>query len=245
MNKNKNILITGSSKGIGLAIAKVLNTKNNNVIITGRDKDRLFKVINEHKFSAFFAFDLTKENAPQELIQIIENTYGSIDILINNAGEYVYNPIEKTTEAEIERLFKLNSIAPYLLTRAVIPKMKEKKWGRIINIGSISGAVGEGNASLYSMTKSAFSGFTKALALELAQDNITVNTINPGWVDTELVNNDNLEDTFSKEEIIEMIPQRRFVHPDEVGNLCKYLISDNAKGLTGQSINLCAGLSIG
>ena len=127
-----------------------------------------------------------------------------------------------------------------------MPSMKAQKFGRIVNIGSISGAVGEGNAALYSMTKSALSGLTKALALELACDGITVNTINPGWVDTELTETAcNSGDGFSADENIDMIPQRRFIHPDGVGNLVKYLVSDEAKGLTGQNINLCAGLSVG
>ena len=123
--------------------------------------------------------------------------------------------------------------------------MKEKKFGRIINIGSISGVVGEGNAALYSMTKASLMGLTKALALELAEYNITVNTINPGWVDTNLIDNDNLKSEFSEQEILDMIPQRRFVHPDEVARMCEYLISDSAKGITGQGINICAGLTLG
>ena len=108
-----------------------------------------------------------------------------------------------------------------------------------------SGVMGEANASVYSMTKASLIGLTKALALEVAQDDITVNIINPGWVDTELINNENLEEDFSKEEIIETIPQRRFVSPEEIASTCEFLISDNAKTITGQSINICAGLSLG
>ena len=121
--------------------------------------------------------------------------------------------------------------------------MKNNKWGRVVNIGSISGVMGEANASLYSSTKSALIGLTKALALELAEYNITVNTINPGWVDTDMGNSSCGE--FSKDELVECIPQHRFVEPKEVADLVKYLIGDNAKGVTGQSINLCAGLSVG
>ena len=88
-------------------------------------------------------------------------------------------------------------------------------------------------------------GLTKALALELAEYNITVNTINPGWVDTDLGNSSIEDSDFTKEEIIETIPQRRFVDPIEIANMVKYLISDGAKGITGQSINICAGLSVG
>ena len=95
---------------------------------------------------------------------------------------------------------------------------------------------------MYSATKSALSGFTKALALEVATDNITVNQINPGWVDTPLAN---VLDESERQEVIDVTPQKRFVEPIEVAKLCEYLISDSAKGITGQNINLCAGLSIG
>ena len=123
--------------------------------------------------------------------------------------------------------------------------MKSKKWGRIVNIGSISGVMGEACASLYSATKSGLIGGTKALALELAGYGITVNTINPGWVETEMGNNSANDGDWTKEEVIECIPQKRFVSPNEIASMVKYLISDDAKGVTGQSINLCAGLSVG
>lgn len=245
MKKNKNILITGSSRGIGLSIATTLNHCGYNVFITGRDENRLKKAKEDYGFCDYFVYDLTKKDAVEELINELEKKHKKVDVLINNAGDYVYNQIETTTNEEIERIITLNTKVPFLLTKRVVPNMKKNEWGRIINIGSISGAVGEGNASLYSMTKSSLIGFSKALALELAEHKITVNTINPGWVDTTLIDNDCLKEDFSKEEIIEMIPQRRFVHPEEVANLCKYLISEEAKGITGQSINLCAGLSIG
>lgn len=123
--------------------------------------------------------------------------------------------------------------------------MKSQKWGRIINIGSISGVMGEAYASLYSGFKSGLIGFTKALALELAQHDITVNTINPGWVQTDLGKKSIENSEFSQEETLDMIPQRRFVEPKEVAKLVAYLLSNDAKGITGQSINLCAGLSVG
>ena len=105
--------------------------------------------------------------------------------------------------------------------------------------------MGEANASAYSATKASLIGLSKAVGLELAQYGITVNTINPGWVDTELGNSSIEDSEFSKDEILDCIPQKRFVSPHEIAALVKYLISDEAKGITGQSINLCAGLSVG
>lgn len=240
MNK-KNILITGSSQGIGLAIAKHF-AKNYNVYITGRYEDKLKKLCDGNAFAGYSAIDLFNENSTENLLNQLNI---NIDILINNAGVYFYSPIEKMVKENILKSVMLNSVTPYELSKLVVPYMKKQQWGRIINIGSISGVMGEANASIYSMTKASLIGLTKSLALELAQDNITVNIINPGWVDTELINNENLEEDFSKDEIIETIPQRRFVTPEEIANTCEYLISDSAKTITGQSINICAGLSLG
>jgi len=241
---NRNILITGATQGIGYSIAKILAEKNN-VFICGRNELKLRENAAKLGCKGFFAGDLTLNGTVDLLYKEVIDTLGGIDVLINNAGQYVYSRIEATKDDDLKRLVSLNSVVPFKLIRAFVPDMKQKKFGRIINIGSISGVVGEGNASLYSMTKASLMGLTKALALELAEFNITVNTINPGWVDTNLIDNDNLKSEFSEQEILDMIPQRRFVHPDEIGKMCEYLISDSAKGITGQGINICAGLTLG
>ena len=149
------------------------------------------------------------------------------DVLINNAGEYVYSKSDEIKFEDLEHTLAVNLKAPIYLTKCVIPHMKENGWGRIINIGSISGVMGEAYASVYSSSKAGLIGLTKALALELAEFNITVNTINPGWVETELGMKSIEESEFSKEEIIECIPQKRFVKPEEIAKLCKYLISSS------------------
>lgn len=231
-----NILVTGASKGIGNAIAKELQNVGV-VFVTGRNEKALVAC----NAKSFCVCDLSKDI--NNLAKFIEKN--NIDILINNAGEYIYGGLETLTTEDIQRLYQTNLIAPAFLISKAIPYMKSKKWGRIINIGSISGVMGEAYASIYSSSKAGLIGLTKALALELAEHNITVNTINPGWVETELGMNSIEDSEFSKDEIIECIPQKRFVKPEEVAKLCKYLISEDAKGITGQSINLCAGLSVG
>ncbi len=234
----KNVLITGASRGIGKNIAQTLS-QNYNIFGTARCE----KSLKELNLADYCVCDLEKNSDLTKLSEFIKQN--DIDILINNAGIYTYNPIENMDYAHIAEIFKINSIAPAYLISAVAPYMKSKKWGRFINIGSISGVMGEACASLYSATKASLIGMTKALALELAQDNITINTINPGWVDTELGETSIEASEFEKEEILECIPQKRFVEPVEIANLIKYLISEEAKGITGQSINLCAGLSVG
>lgn len=229
-----NILVTGASKGIGKAIAEELKSVGH-IFASGRNEEAL-KV-----YEDYCICDLSL-NSECLCDFIIKN---KIDVLVNNAGEYIYGGIDSMNKNDINRIFATNLLAPTYLISKAVPYMKEKKWGRVINIGSISGVMGEANASLYSSSKAGLIGLTKALALELAEYNITVNTINPGWVETDL-GMDSIEDSeFSKDEIIECIPQRRFVKPEEVAKLVKYLVSEDAKGITGQSINLCAGLSVG
>ena len=229
-----NILVTGATQGIGKAIAEELKEVGT-IFATGRNLELL------REYENYCVCDLAKD--VETLESYVEEK--KIDILINNAGEYIYGSIDKMTDPQIHEIFEANLLAPVKLIAKASVNMKNKKWGRIINIGSISGIMGEANASLYSSTKSGLVGLTRALALELASYNITVNTVNPGWVDTELGMASAELSEFFKDEIIETIPQRRFVQPVEIAKLVKYLVSEDAKGITGQSINLCAGLSVG
>lgn len=233
-----NILVTGASRGIGRAIALKLK-EIGKVYVTARNEEAL----KELGCDGYFLCDLSKFSELETLGEYIKEK--KIDVLVNNAGEYFYSKIEDTKPDELAHILDVNIKAPMYLTSCAVPYMKQNNFGRIINIGSISGVMGEACASSYSATKAALVGFAKATGLELAQYGITVNTINPGWVDTELGKTSIDDSDFSREEIIECIPQRRFVSPDEVAGLVKYLISDEAKGITGQSINICAGLSVG
>lgn len=239
-----NILITGSSNGIGEGIATLLAKSGYNVFLTGRDEHKLAYLSSHIGAKGYLAIDLLQDNAAITLYQKAKEVLGNIDVLINNAGGYFYGKVEDTSIADINKLVRLNTIVPYELISYCVKDMKAGAFGRIINIGSISGVVGEANASLYSMTKSAFVGMTKALALELAACNITVNTISPGFVKTRLLE-ESFDDGFTKEELTDMIPQSRFIEPVEIANLVKYIVSGEAKGVTGQNINLCAGMSVG
>ncbi len=233
-----NILVTGASRGIGKTIAKSLQSYGN-VYVTARNEEKLKEFGNE----MYFVCDLSKEEDLLKLGDFIQEK--KIDILVNNAGEYTYCGIEDTKISKLNEMLSINLKAPIYLMHSAIPHMKKNKFGRVINIGSISGVMGEAYASMYSATKAGLIGLSKATGLELAEFGITVNTINPGWVDTELGKSSIEDSEFSEEEILESIPQRRFVKPEEIAGLVKYLISEEAKGITGQSINICAGLSVG
>lgn len=233
-----NILVTGASRGIGKTIAKSLQNYGN-VYVTARSEEKLKEFGNE----MYFVCDLSKEDDLLKLGDFIQEK--GIDILVNNAGNYTYCGIEDTEISKLNEILSINLKAPIYLMHSAIPHMKKNRFGRVINIGSISGVMGEAYASMYSATKAGLIGLSKATGLELAEFGITVNTINPGWVDTELGKSSIEDSEFSEEEILESIPQRRFVKPEEIAGLVKYLISEEAKGITGQSINICAGLSVG
>lgn len=254
---SKTALITGSSKGIGAEIAYNLAEAGYKVFLTGRNEEQLRQQALKCKNADYLALDITDKDAPEKLILKAKQSLGEIDVLVNNAGSYIWSPLstspnslsgkDKLKEgyqvATIEELFKINAQIPLELCGLVVPVMREKAWGRIINIGSISGSVGEANASLYSATKASLIGLTKSLALELAEYGITVNLVNPGWVKTTMLS-DNLSPQ-EQEEQLEMIPQKRWIEPFEVASLVSFLASANAGGITGQSINICAGLSLG
>lgn len=238
----RNVLITGASRGIGKEIARGL-CESCNLFLISKNADLLCESAKEFNAEDFFACDLSNKENFNELSKFVEKN--SIDILVNNAGAYVYGEIDKMSYEQIFEIFHVNLVASTYLCSCVAKNMKTKNWGRIINIGSISGVMGESFASLYSASKAGLIGLSKALALEFSQFNITVNTINPGWVETELGLKSIDESEFTLQETLETIPQKRFVKPAEIEKLIEYLISDNAKGVTGQSINLCAGLSLG
>jgi NAD(P)-dependent dehydrogenase (short-subunit alcohol dehydrogenase family) len=234
----KKILLTGSTGGIGEAIVKELSSSGYSLFITGRKKEKLEALVKQYKLTGCFAVDLTKPQAVQTLI----DECGEVDILINNAGEYFWGGIEKADYDTIHRLTLLNFQVPYQLIQRVVQAMKQKKWGRILNIASISGVVGEPNASLYSATKAALLGLTKSLALELAEDGITINCVSPGWVKTPIL--EQLEEDQLTQEF-ETVPMKRWIEPAEVAQAVKFLVSADASSITGQSINICAGLTLG
>ena len=162
-----NILVTGASRGIGKAIAALLKNSHN-VYASARNEDAL-RAMN---LAGYCLCDLSNSKELESLGEYIKSN--KIDVLVNNAGEYIYSPIDETKEQELEHIINVNLKAPIYLTNCAVPYMKEKRFGRIINIGSISGVMGEAYASLYSATKAGLIGFSKATGLELAQYNILV-----------------------------------------------------------------------
>lgn len=221
MNKRK-VLVTGSSGGIGRAIVEVLKKTNEyNILTPSRDE-----------------LELTDSDSIYNYV--IRNN--DIDILINNAGINIVNYIQDIKDTDIESMFLTNIIAPIKLIRGIVPHMMEKNYGRIVNISSIWGITSKEKRSIYSATKFGINGITKTLARELGKYNILVDSICPGYVNTEMTKKNVTE--IDKKKILKSIPLNRFAEPIEIGYLVKFLISDENTYITGQSIIIDGGFII-
>ncbi len=216
----KTVLLTGASKGIGKAIKELLEKSGKYYLLTPSRND-----LNLRKL---------------ESIEYFFNDQ-HIDVLINNAGINILNQIEEISQETIDSMFHVNLISPLILIQKTVPFMKKQHYGRIINISSIWGVRSKEFRTLYSATKFGLNGITKALSRELGEYNILVNSVCPGFVNTELTNK-NI--SFSEqEEIKKNIPLKRFAEPSEIANLVEFLISDRNTYVTGQTIVIDGGFT--
>jgi len=219
--KNKVVLITGGSRGIGKAISSFLKKENYKVIAPSRKE-----------------MDLNNNYSIDNFIK--KNKDSKIDIIINNAGINKPQWIEEMDDENIKNTIQTNLEAPIRLVRGFVGNMKKNKWGRIVNMSSAFGIVARGKQTLYTTTKHGINGFTKALALELAQYNILVNSVCPGFASTEMV----LRNSPEKIKMIEKdIPLQRLVNPIEIAKLVKFLVSDDNTYITGSNIIIDGGFT--
>lgn len=214
------VLITGSSRGIGVAIKKNFAAKEE-----------------------YELFCPTREELNLSDVDSIKNyleTVGfNIDVLINNAGVNIISETDAILDENIDLMFDTNLKAPLFLIRGLIPSMKEKKKGRIVNISSIWGVRSKEKRALYSITKFGINGLTRSLARELGEFGILVNSIAPGYVNTEMTKENVTEK--EKEIIVQDIPLKRFAEPNEIANTVEFLVSDANTYITGQTIIIDGG----
>ena len=191
MVENKVVIITGSARGIGFEIGKHFAQDGAKVVLSDINEEGVKAAAEELKKLGFESIgvkaDVTSEEDLQNLVKVTKDTYGSVDILINNAGLQHVSPIEEFPTAKFELMQKIMLTAPFILIKLVFPIMKEQGWGRIINVASINGFIGFAGKAAYNSAKHGVIGLTKVAALEGAQHGITVNALAPGYVDTPLV----------------------------------------------------------
>lgn len=244
---NKTVLVTGASGGIGEAICRAFAKEGYNAAVhysSSEDKAKeLCKELEERYGikAVSFKADFTNDSEVKALAEKVSDTFGSVDILINNAGTAYQNLFQLADDKKIKEVFDINLMSTLALTKEILPLMIRKRWGRIINISSMWGISGASCEVHYSAAKSALIGFTKALAKEVGPSGITVNCVAPGFIDTKM--NGNLDEDAVKE-IVEATPVMRAGKGEDVAGLVNFLASDEAEFITGQVISVDGGYGI-
>ncbi len=236
----KTALVTGATGGIGEAIAKTLYSQGASVILTGRKMDALEKLKNELGERAFvIAKDLSEQNATKELVEEALKFTGKIDVLINNAGLTRDTLMMRMKDEDWQAVIDVNLTASFKLARDVISPMMKNKFGRIINITSIVGWMGNAGQANYVASKAGLTGMSKVLAAEVASRGITVNCVAPGFISTAMT--DVLSDDI-KNKMMDQIPVKRFGSVEDIASSVLFLASDEAAYITGQTIHVNGGM---
>ncbi|MFC5422076.1 3-hydroxybutyrate dehydrogenase [Bosea eneae] len=254
--KDRTALVTGSTSGIGLAYARALAAEGANVVINGfGEADAIEKeragIESEFKVKArYSAANMMKPDEIAAMIAEAETEFGAIDILVNNAGIQHVAPVDEFPIEKWDQIIAINLTSAFHTTRAALPKMKAKGWGRIINTASAHAFVASPFKSAYVSAKHGIAGFTKTVALEVATHGITVNAIAPGYVWTPLVEKQ-IPDTMkarglTKEQVINDVlllaqPTKEFVTVEQVAALAVFLCTDAAKSITGTTLPMDGG----
>ncbi|MFC3209968.1 3-hydroxybutyrate dehydrogenase [Planomicrobium okeanokoites] len=254
MVKDKVVFITGAASGIGYEIRRDFAENGAKIVLTDINEEAVKvaadAMIEEGYECIGIRCDVTSEDEIIMAINQTVETFGTLDILINNAGMQYISPIEEFPTEKYELLIKIMLVAPFIATKHVFPVMKKQGYGRIINMASINGLVGFAGKAAYNSAKHGVIGLTKVAALEGAEHGITVNAMCPGYVDTPLVRNQmgDLAKTRNvtvekvlEEVIYPLVPQKRLLSVQEISDYTMFLASDKASGVTGQAVVLDGG----
>jgi len=232
----RNIFISGASRGIGKSMAKHFAKGNYNVVGTSRSN---FKFDDDLENLLAIKLDVTSRNDVKDCFDELKSKNLLPDILINNAGITADQLFLRMSDYDWDNVINTNLTGTFNLTKIFLKNMIKNKFGRIINISSISGLMGNPGQVNYSSSKAALNGFTKSLAKEVGSRNITVNCVAPGFIDTDMTSyiGDN-----ERNEILKQIPLNKFGSPEDISKLVMFLISDEASYITGQTISIDGGL---
>lgn len=256
MSETKTAVITGSTSGIGLGIAKGLAQSGMNIVMNGIESAEQVEPMRKelelsNKISAIYSpANMMTPDGARGLIETAEAKFGRVDVLVNNAGIQFVSPVEDFPDDKWQSIINLNLSAAFYTTKAAIPGMKTRGWGRIINIASAHGLVASPFKSAYVAAKHGVVGFTKTIALEVAEQGITVNAICPGYVWTPLVEKQIpatakarglTEEEVKRDVLLEAQPTKKFVTVEELAALTQFLCSDGAASMTGTSLPVDGG----
>ena len=251
---NRVALVTGAGRGIGRAIALALSAEGAKVAIAARTRSELGEVDSVIRSkgaeSVPIEADLTRRSQPARLASVVRQRLGPVDILVNNAaigGGPKFKSVADFDDDHWDLSLTLNLTAPYLLTKAVLPSMLERGWGRVITVASINSQRPSYHGCAYAASKHGVLGFMRSLALEVAPYGVTANCICPGPVETAMLAKRIAYDSrrlgrSQEEHIQQMTPMGGILTPEDIAPMAVYLASEDARAITGQAYNICGGL---
>jgi 3-oxoacyl-[acyl-carrier protein] reductase len=240
----RNVIVTGATRGLGLAITDALATSGYRVLAIARSASGELQALGTAAAQSgrgavqFYPFDLLETAAMPQLVSRMRKEAGPLYGLVNNAGLGTAGVLAMMRDEQIETLIRLNTLSPIVLTRHVVRSMMSERAGRIVNMSSIVATAGYQSLSVYSATKAALTGFTRALAREVGQLGITVNAVAPGFVDTDMTRE---MDARQREQIIRRSALRRLPQPADVAATVRFLLSEEARNITGTTLTVDAG----
>jgi len=237
--KNKKVLITGATGGIGNCLVEKFNNLGAIVAATGTNEDKLNNLKKKFSTIKIEKFKLNEHNKIEEFINKIDKQLDGIDILVNNAGVTLDNLSIRLTEESWKKVLDINLTSSFLMCKYSIKKMLKKKYGKIINITSIVGHTGNLGQANYAASKAGIVAFSKSLAIEYARKNININCVSPGFIKTEMT--DKINEDFKKT-LINKIPSGDLGTGDDVSNCVAFLASDMAKYINGETIHVNGGM---
>ena len=241
--ESKVVLVTGASRGIGAAIADTLGESGYTVIGTATTTSGANSIsqrfVDKGILGAGMPLNVTDPDSISALLQSVVENFGAPTVLVNNAGITKDNILMRMKEDEWLDVINTNLNAVFRLSKACVRPMTKARWGRIVNISSVVGSMGNGGQSNYFATKAGVEGFSRALAKELGSRSITVNTVAPGFIDTDMTKD--LPDA-NKEVLLGQIPLARLGAPEEIAAVVKFLVSDAAGYITGETIHVNGGM---
>ena len=237
--KNKKILVTGATGGIGGEIIKKFISLDGNVVATGTNIERLELLKKDHPNLNVIKFDISEHSKIEEFIDNVFTQLSGLDILINNAGTNMDNLSLRMKDEEWQKVIDINLTSTFLLSKYAIKKMLKNKYGRIVNISSVVGHTGNLGQANYSASKAGIIGMTKSLAIEYAKKNITLNCVSPGFIQSKMT--DNINESV-KAALTSRIPMSRLGNAEDVANSVAFLSSDQASYVTGETIHVNGGM---
>lgn len=237
--EGKVILVTGASRGIGKAIALQLKALGGHVIGTATSENGAANISEYLGEGQGLVLNVTDDASISAMFDLIKEKHGAVDILVNNAGITRDNLMMRMKDDEWNDIIDTNLTSVFKISKAVLRAMMKKRNGRIINIGSVVGTMGNAGQVNYATAKAGLIGFTKSLAREVASRGITVNTVSPGFIDTDMTQT--LTDE-QKEGIFAQVPANRLGKPEEIANAVAFLASDSAAYITGETLHVNGGM---